>query len=522
MVLVTLSQALAGAAVPTIAGNLGRWDLAAWPIGAFLLTSTMAAPLLGQAGDVYGRRTVLRLLLLGALVTALLSGLAPTMPWLIVCRSLQGVVGGGLIAVAAAAVSDVVPRPLFLRFQGLTTTLTAATSVLAPLLGGLILQVASWRWVFFATAPLALVLFVLSARLPPGERHSRGIDVSGAVTLAVGTGALLAGLQAATSHADGLAAIGLLAVSGCALPVFIAGERRRTDPVVPLDLFTDRLFTRSAVLSLLSGAVLFASVLQLQQYLQAGLGLSPPAAGLRLVPLFVALSVTSVAYGRLARREEVGRRLVRGCLILAVGLALLSAEAHQVLPALLPAIVILGVGLGIVLPAVAAVAQLGVGPTNIGRAVSVMQVLRSLGGAAGTAITGALLAATLTDTAPGRPATGPDGVPQSWTGPFDVLAVVGVLAVIVALPLRSRVMPRLTPRHRSVERLPRAPTRTWPGARPTRPAPRKGRDGQSAGDTTSSGFVVGPCSPTRATRVPSGPKAPTGPSPRPAAATRWP
>jgi MFS family permease len=451
VVLVSLSQALAGAAVPTIAGSLGRWDLAAWPIGAFLLTSTMAAPLLGQAGDVYGRRRVLRLLFLGSLVTAILSGLAPTMPWLIACRSLQGVVGGGLTAVAGAAVADLIPRSLYSRFQGLSTTLTSATTVLAPFVGGVILDVASWRWVFFATAPPALVLLLLSHRLPPGDRRSRGIDVGGAVTLAVGTGALLAGLQTTAGHAQALAApaaIGLLAAGGTAVPAFITWERRRADPIIPLGLFTDRLFARSAALSLLSGAVLFASALQLQQYLQAGLGLSPQAAGIRLVPLFAALSVASVAYGRLTRREQVGRRLVRGCLILAVGLALLSLEAHQVLPALLPAIVALGVGLGIVLPAVATVAQLGVEPANIGRAVSVMQVLRSLGGAVGTAITGALVAATLTDGAPGRPVPGPDGAPLSWTGPFDVLAVLGVLTVIVALPLRACMVSRLAPRHR--------------------------------------------------------------------------
>jgi MFS family permease len=117
-----------------------RRDLIAWPIGISLLTSTMAAPLLGRAGETYGRRNVLQLSLVGVLVTGLLSGLAPTMSVLITCRALFGIASGGLLAVSAAAVPEVVPRSPYARFQGQSLAATSIASIVAPLVSGLIVS----------------------------------------------------------------------------------------------------------------------------------------------------------------------------------------------------------------------------------------------------------------------------------------------------------------------------------------------------------------------------------------------
>jgi MFS family permease len=453
---VSVAQTLPGAALPVMAADLGRRDLVAWPVAATLLASTMAGPLLSRAGDKYGRRAVLRLSLAGMLVAGLLSGVAPTMAWMITCRALLGVANGGLITVSAAAVSEAVPKPRYAQFQSWSLVLTSIATVVAPVAGGAISDLASWRWAFLATVTIPLVLLPLSRHLPAGSRHPVAFDLGGAVLLPLTAGALLAGLQVATHGREAAArslATALVVTGVLAGLAFVAQERRASDPMVPLAMFADRLFARCAVLSLLCGAVLFASSVQLQNYLQVGQGVSAATAGLLLTPLSVAVAATSVAYGRLARRDGVGRRLMHGCLTMTAGLGLLMAEGQQPGPgpgpAFLPATVLLGAGLGIVLPGIGTVAQLGVKPGNVGRAVSVMHVTRTLGGAIGTTVTAAFIPVSLSATPAGHPVPSAAGALSGWGRPFLLMVFFGAMAVLVVLPLRHSVVALLSPRHRS-------------------------------------------------------------------------
>jgi MFS family permease len=288
-VLVSLNQSTTGAAAPLVAQRFERVDLTAWLVGVYLLTATVAGPLFGKAGDIHGRPVVLQAALVVVLGSSLACGLAWSMPSLIVFRAVQGIGGGGLITVASAAVADVLPVARRSRYQGLITSTTSGVTVVGPVLGGLLVGWTSWRLLFLVNVPIVLVLLAACRRMPPAPRRPATIDYTGAVLLVTGVGALMTGVHL-VSHipvrgqpAVGTPAVGTLAVAGVLLLGFVLRELVAPDPIVPLRLFADRTFTGCALLSLFGGATLFASSLQLQQFLQLQLDASAADAGLQML-----------------------------------------------------------------------------------------------------------------------------------------------------------------------------------------------------------------------------------------------
>jgi EmrB/QacA subfamily drug resistance transporter len=389
LVLSGLDQTILSTALPGIVVALQGRDLAPWVFSAYLLASTAVIPLYGKLADRFGVRPLLliatALFALGSVACAA----ATDMPTLVGARALQGLGGGGLLTLtmlAVAALFDPSERP---RRMGLLGAAYGISTLVGPLAGGLLLEVAAWPWAFLINVPgavLALgVLWRAPFAAPSPTRHP--LDVAGAVLLAAGLMALLlatrqGGPTGPLTHVAAVTAVVLLAA-------WWVVERRAEDPVVPLAMFRRPVFAAASVLSVLSGVALFAAVMFVPLYLQQGLGMDAIGSAWHTVPLMAGIAVGGQLAGRALRSGQAPRRVAGlSGLGLTMGYALLAATLHRahssdvvLSVALLP----VGLSLGLLFPLVTVLAQRSAAARDIGVATATTMMLRALGGALGVA-----------------------------------------------------------------------------------------------------------------------------------------
>jgi EmrB/QacA subfamily drug resistance transporter len=401
MLLAALDQTIVATALPTIVGDLGGLNRLSWVTSAFLLAQTAVTPIYGKLGDLYGRKRVLQSAVLLFLAGSALCGQSQNMTELIAYRAVQGLGAGGLIVLTQAVIGDIVPPRERGRYQGLFGAVFGVASVGGPLLGGVIVQSVSWRWIFYVNIPVGLVaLAVLAATLPATGRRARPvIDYLGASLLAAGLSAivLVTSLGGSTWRWSS-AEVVLVGALGVALIVaFLFVERRAREPVLPLALLRDRVFAVAGTLSLIVGFALFGSVTFLPLYFQTVDLASPTEAGLRLVPMMVGVLVMSVASGQVITRTGRYRAFpIAGTVLMTVGLALLSrldvgTSNVQAFASLL----VLGLGLGSVMQVLVLAVQNAVDYSVLGAATSGVTMLRGIGGSLGTAVFGTIFSTQL-------------------------------------------------------------------------------------------------------------------------------
>lgn len=438
MVMASLDQNIVAAALPRMASDLGGLGHLAWVVTAFMLASTISTPLYGRLSDIYGRRPLFVASIGIFLAASMLCGLARTMPQLIAFRALQGLGTGGLMTLSQTTIGDLVEPRQRARYQGLFTGAFAVSSVAGPVLGGLLTQALSWRWVFYVNLPvgllaLALLLVALRAAPQPPRSAGRRIDYAGAALLAAGTALLLALLHLG-GHALAWRSWGMAALVGgaaAALALFIAQERRAAEPLMELSLFRIRAFTVGVTTSAAMAFAMMGSLVFLPLYLQLVLGQSPAEAGLMLLPQVATMVLSAAVGGRLVSRSgRFQRFLCVGVALECAGLLLLAVCAFAGAPALVfgLALATLGLGMGVGMPNATVIVQNAVARTRLGAATSTMAFLRSLGGAVGVAVSGAVMAAVLQGRWPGG-AAGPDAA--GWAE--------GGLAALAALEPAARL-----------------------------------------------------------------------------------
>ena len=302
MLLASLDQTIVATALPTIVGDLGGLNRLSWVTSAFLLAQTAVTPLYGKLGDLFGRKRILQSAVLLFLAGSALCGQAHSMTELIAFRAVQGLGAGGLIVLTQAVVGDIVPPRECGRYQGLFGAVFGVASVGGPLLGGVIVQSISWRWIFYVNVPVGLVaLAVLGSTLPASTRRGRpSIDYLGAGLLASGLSAIvLVTSLGGTTWAWSSAQVFLVGAAGIVLiAAFLAVERRAREAVLPLALLRDRIFAVAGSLSLIVGFAMFGSIAFLPLYFQTVDAASPTSAGLRLVPMMVGLLTMSIVSGQ--------------------------------------------------------------------------------------------------------------------------------------------------------------------------------------------------------------------------------
>jgi EmrB/QacA subfamily drug resistance transporter len=401
VLLAALDQTIVATALPTIVGDLGGLDRLAWVISAFLLAQTAVTPIYGKLGDLYGRKRVLQSAVILFLVGSALCGLANGMTELIAFRGVQGLGAGGLIVLAQSVIGDVVTPRERGKYQGLFGAVFGVASVAGPLLGGVIVQAVSWRWIFYVNLPIGLVaLAVLGATLPSTRGRGRAaIDYLGAGLLASGLSAIvLVTSLGGTTWAWGSARVIIVAALGVALLVlFLAAERRAREPVLPLGLLRDRVFAVAGSLSLIVGFALFGTLTFLPLYFQTVAAATPTGAGLRLVPLMLGVLTMSIFSGQVISRTGRYRAFpIAGTAVMAVGLLLLSRlDVGTSTAASALYLLVLGLGLGSVMQVLVLVVQNAVDYKVLGAATSGVTMFRGLGGSLGAAVFGTIFSTRL-------------------------------------------------------------------------------------------------------------------------------
>jgi EmrB/QacA subfamily drug resistance transporter len=402
MIMAALDQSIVSTALPTVVSELGGLAHMSWVVTAFMLTSTIAAPLYGKFSDMYGRRPLFVISIVVFLSASLLCGIAQTMTELIVFRGLQGLGAGGLMTLSQTVIGDIVSPRERGRYQGLFTGAFAVSAVAGPLLGGVITSAWSWRWVFLINLPVGLIALALIWTTLPAIRTTlrHRIDFAGVALLATGTTALLLLLNSGGStlgwHSP--ATLGLLLLSGIALLWFVRVERRAAEPIINLRLFRIAPFTICVCASGIMTFAMMGSLVFLPLYFQLVMGMAPAEAGMMMMPQVAMMLLSSIVGGQLSTRfRRFSLLLAVGVGAECLGLILLSAFAQRgaPVPAFLGTLALLGFGMGIGMPNATVVVQNTVPRASLGIATASMSFIRSLGGSLGVALSGGVMAVTL-------------------------------------------------------------------------------------------------------------------------------
>jgi EmrB/QacA subfamily drug resistance transporter len=419
--LAALDQTIISTALGRIIEDFQAFNELSWIVTAYLLTSTITVPISGKLSDIFGRRN---LLLVGVgvfIVASLLSGMAQNISQLIAFRALQGVGGGILFANAFTIIGDLFPPRERGKWQGIVGAVFGLASVAGPLLGGYLTDphnilglTTNWRWTFWINVPIGLIAFALIAWQCPNFKHPRRakIDFAGAFTLAgfltsivlaaENTEQLFRGLLESTGWSAGLLKSIFIAATVIFLGLFIAIERRASEPILPLHLFRSSIFRVTMTAVFFMGLAFLGSILYLSQFAMQVLGFNATQTGLALMPLIFALSATSAIGGRVVSNTGKYKKLMLAASIIAavgvLSLATLSASSSYLDVAL--RMVVCGIGLGLLMPTYNVVVQNDFAQKELGVVTSSVQLFRSLGSTIGTALLGGLLTAGVATSVP--------------------------------------------------------------------------------------------------------------------------
>jgi EmrB/QacA subfamily drug resistance transporter len=370
-------------------------------VTAYLLTSTASTPLWGKISDLYGRRIIFQATIVIFLAGSMLCGLAQDMPQLIAFRAIQGVGGGGLMAIAFAIIGDVIPPRERGRYQGYFGAVFGVSSIAGPLLGGWITDTINWRWIFYINLPVGITALVVTSMVlkMPVVRRKPSIDYLGAATIVASVTSLLLYLNWAGEHYGWTdsTALALVAAAVVLAVAFVLIELRAEEPIIPMRLFRNSIFSVGNAFGFLIGFAIFGGAIYLPLYFQAVKGMTPTESGLGMLPMVAGMFSMSILSGQLITRT--GRYKIFpiiGALTLLLAMYLLSTLSMDASYGVVAIYAFLfGIGLGLAMMTIVTPIQNAVEMRDMGVATSATAFGRSLGGAIGTALFGAILTTRL-------------------------------------------------------------------------------------------------------------------------------
>ena len=310
--LAALDATVVGTAMPTIIGELGGLPLYPWAFASYLLAATVTGPVFGKLSDTYGRKPVYLVGIFLFLLGSALAGASQSMAALIAFRTLQGLGAGAVQPVAITIVGDIFELEARARIQGLFGAVWGISAILGPAVGGLLTDLVSWRWVFYLNIPFGLAAAVLLALTltESFERRRRKVDYLGTALLTGGLVAVLLALLGEPGITAGGVAMFVGGVAMLALFVFVEG--RAEDPIVPPDMFRDRILSVSAFGNLALGGVLLGVSVYVPLFVQGSLGGTALTAGAAVASLSIGWPVGSFVGGRMLLRTGYRATLLLG------------------------------------------------------------------------------------------------------------------------------------------------------------------------------------------------------------------
>ncbi|GGI40596.1 MFS transporter [Cnuibacter physcomitrellae] len=425
MFLAALDQTIVGTSMRTIADDLSGLDQQAWVTTAYLIMSTISTPIYGKLSDIFGRRPLYIIAITIFLVGSLLAGaFAHSMIELAGYRAIQGLGAGGLMSLALTIMGDILAPRERAKYQGYFLAVFGVSSVIGPLLGGVlsganeILGVTGWRWIFLINLPIGIVamLIVIAFLHIPHTKRTVRIDWWGAATIILAVVPILLVAEQGRDWGWGSwGAILCYVLAPIGIVSFILVERMMgDDALVPLKLFRSPTFSVATVLGVLVGFGMFGAMMTIPNYLQIATGATPTQAGLLMIPMVLGIMVSSIVSGQIiARTGKYKIFPILGTGFLSAAFLYLSfVSADKGVIYVMVGMLVVGLGLGQLMQTLTIASQNSVGPRDIGVATSGATFFRSIGGTLGTAVVFSVLFDRL-----------PDALRSSFSDPDTVAGI---------------------------------------------------------------------------------------------------
>lgn len=395
--LAAIEGTIVSTAMPIIMDNLEGAELYSWVNTIYLLAMVVATPLYGKLSDIYGRKLLISIGIIIFIIGSALSGIAWSMPSLILFRAIQGLGGASLLTLPMVIITDLFQDEQRYKIQGWLSSIWGVAGILGPLTGGLLVDYVSWRSIFYLNVPFALVALLLIYKFLPNHytKTVRGIDGKGITTFSVGILLLLYGLNGFVEN-DGLtlkwiyAALMLIAV--ICLYTFVRVERKASDPFIPLEIFTNKMFRFTLISGFVLSAITVAIIFYIPLWMQHVRGFSATGSGLVMIPLSITWPLGSIFAGQYAFRYGMRKMGVIGSIFLIAGSGCMATITANTSPILIMLYILMsGMAFGILLSSFGFLASAVASEKVRGAGLSAVQLFRSLGQAVGLVLFGMLL-----------------------------------------------------------------------------------------------------------------------------------
>ncbi len=403
MFLSSLDQTIVSTAMPTIVGDLGGISNMAWVTTAYLLATTIAMPIYGKFGDIFGRRSLF-LIAIGLFTAASLGTALSTNFWeFVVFRGIQGLGGGGLMILSQAIIADIVPAKERGKYMAPMGAVFGVCAIAGPLLGGFFTDHLSWQWCFWINIPVGIAAFVIGFRaLSLPRKHNTGkVDYLGVLLLSAATTCLILFTDwGGKQYAWGSPTIlGLIVAFAAAVLAFIAVENRAEQPIIPMSLFKNRTFVIATAIGLVLGVGMFSALAFIPTFLQMASGTSASVSGLLTIPMIVGLILTlTLSMRQITKTGRYRIFPIVGAAITALGMLWLTTLTGTTpIWVVCTMLFVLGSGLGFIMQVVVLVVQNAVSPDDVGTATSTNNYFREVGASLGVAVFGSIFTSRLVD-----------------------------------------------------------------------------------------------------------------------------
>lgn len=398
LLLSALDSTIVGTAMKKIVNDLQGMEYYAWPFTIYMLCSTIITPVSGGIADTFGRKPIFIIGILTFLTGSALCGMSQSMMQLIVFRGVQGIGGGIIVTSVFIVVADLFPPEKRGKYMGIVTSIYGLSSIIGPLLGGLIIDNLSWRWIFYINIPVGIFATAIIAFIMPNfktEGQKKTIDYSGTIAIILALVPMLLAFSWAGNTYSWLSIqiIGMFIFSFAMLALFVFFEAKATNPIIPLSFFGNRSINITLLVAFLTNGIMYAAIMYIPYFAQGIIGTTATASGSITMPMMLGLLFASTLTGILASKTGKNKIFVFAAFILmTIGTGLLSTmNANTPYFKVILYMIVLGLGVGVNMPIANINIQNSVPRHQLGSATSTVQFFRNIGSTIGSAIYGTIM-----------------------------------------------------------------------------------------------------------------------------------